>query len=342
MAFLSVKELEYRWQQRLILPRIAFDIAAGSFACLLGPSGCGKTTLLRVIAGLEVHHGGVITLDGMHLDASVPPNKRHIGMVFQQPTLFPAKTVSDNVRFGIRHLSRDSQYQRVQELLEHIGLSERADAYPHQLSGGQQHRVALARALAPSPKLLLLDEPFAHLDPERRQRLRQETLALTKREGVTSLMVTHDAAEAMQMGDTVMLMDASGHIRQQGTPHDVYHHPADQFAALALGEINLVSARSDGRAVSSIFGELQRDTNLQGDVWLGVRPQDIVVEMQGQGVDGKVEAVLCTGPEDFLNIRVAHHGLLQARLQHTHHWRVGDTVSIRVNPQRVHVFARHD
>jgi iron(III) transport system ATP-binding protein len=327
MAKLSIDQLEYSAGNSLIIPRVRFSIADGSFACLLGPSGCGKTTLLRLIAGLERPARGSICLDDVCMSGDsnwLEPQERRIGMVFQQPTLFPTKTVAENIAFGLR--GHPAPQARVAELLAHIGLEEKAGHYPHQLSGGQQHRVALARALAPTPRLLLLDEPFAHLDPDSRTRLRRETLKLIRGEGVTALMVTHDATEALQMGDTIILMDDTAHIRQQGTPHDLYHHPVDQFAALALGEMNLLSAESDGRSVRSCLGRFDVDSNLSGKVLAGFRPYDLHIGTEASDVRGVVEEVLCTGPQDQLMLKLACGD------------QPGDEVSVRANPERIHLF----
>jgi iron(III) transport system ATP-binding protein len=209
---------------------------------------------------------------------------------------------------------------------------------PHELSGGQQHRVALARALAPSPKLLLLDEPFAHLDPERRVRLREETKTLTAREGVTCLMVTHDAEEAMQTGDVIVLMDEAGRLRQQGTPHDVFHHPVDRYAASALGDINLLQARSDGKVVCSILGEVKTQSNATGDVTLGVRPQGVVLNDEKHDAQATIERVTCTGPEDLLLLKLDDAQRVKARLPHTHHWREGDRVGVTIREDYSVVF----
>ena len=334
MGFLSIHDLEYRWGESLILPRLSFQISRGQFACLLGPSGSGKTTLLRLIAGLEKPDNGRIVLDGKTL-GTLPPDERQIGMVFQEAALFPNKNVAENIAFG---LPKNADKNRVQELLSHIGLEHKADAFPHELSGGQQHRVALARALAPSPKLLLLDEAFSHLDPERRMRLREETKTLAAREGVTCLMVTHDAEEAMQTGDVIVLMDEAGRLRQQGTPHDVFHHPVDRYAASALGDINLLQARSDGQVVCSILGEVKTQSNAKGDVTLGVRPQGIMLDDEKRGAQATIERVTCTGPEDLLLLKLDDAQQVKARLPHTHHWREGDRVGVSIREDYSVVF----
>lgn len=212
MALLEITRLHYSIGKAVILNSLDMQLEHGSFACLLGPSGCGKTTLLRLIAGLAEPDSGEIILGGAVISSKgtqVPPDKRAVGMVFQEPSLFPNHTVQGNIRFG---LARRGWQERTHILLEHIGLSDKSHAYPHELSGGQQHRVALARALAPSPRLLLLDEPFAHLDPALRLQLREQTKALAIREGVSCLMVTHDHEEAAQVADVIFQMDGQGKL----------------------------------------------------------------------------------------------------------------------------------
>lgn len=344
MAFLTIEQLACQRQGKQIIPHIDFMVEQGEFACLLGPSGCGKTTLLRLIAGLEQVNGGTITLNDVPLsDATthVPPDKRQIGMVFQHPALFPAHTVEKNVGFGLRR-NHPQRQARIVHLLEHIGLSDRADAYPHQLSGGEQQRVALARALATAPQLLLLDEPFAHLDPARRQRLRHETKQLARREGVTCLMVTHDAAEAMMMADRIILMDAAGHIRQQGSAHDVYHHPVDRYAAQALGEVNLLPAKAENGVVTTSLGTFETRLGKQGALLFAIRPEDVLVQ-RGENRSGAepvavVREVTTTGPEDLLSLTLGDGTSLQARLPHAHHWREMDQVALTVRPDSWHLF----
>lgn len=342
MSYINIRALEHAYGDSLILPRISLQAKAGDFVCLLGPSGSGKTTLLRLIAGLEKLQKGSIEMDGEMLSGSdicVPPEKRAVGMVFQQPTLFPTMNVRDNVGFGIRHLVQAERDARINQLLDHVGLNNKAEHYPHQLSGGQQHRVALARALAPTVKLLLLDEPFSHLDPQLRASLSRETLALVKDEGVTCMMVTHDEAEAMRMGDTIVLLDAHGHIRQSGTPHDLYHHPVDAYAALALGDINLLNATSDSRTVDCPLGIFDMVSNLSGAVQVGVRPHDCTINAEPIGVKANVQQVLCTGPQDHLLLQLQTGEALKATLPHDKHFCAGDQVHVCVPEDKLHVFA---
>jgi iron(III) transport system ATP-binding protein len=212
-----------------VVQDLSLNVQSGHIACLLGASGCGKSTVLRAIAGFEPVRAGRIALDGRILsspDALVAPERRNVGMMFQDYALFPHLTAADNVGFGLRRLGRAERRARVREMLELVGLAQAAESYPHELSGGQQQRVALARALAPSPGLLLLDEPFSNLDVDTRERLAFEVRGILKRAGHTAILVTHNQAEAYAIADRVGFM-ADGAIEQWDAPENLRRpHPA--------------------------------------------------------------------------------------------------------------------
>ncbi|RLC72054.1 MAG: iron ABC transporter ATP-binding protein [Chloroflexi bacterium] len=222
---------------------VSFTVEQGEIVCLLGPSGCGKTTLLRIIAGLETLESGRVLVDGRDV-SRVPPHRRGFGLMFQEYALFPHKDVFGNVAFGLRMqgLEREVVMARVAEALELVGLAgfERRDV--NQLSGGEQQRVALARSLAPQPRLLMLDEPLGALDRALRERLMEELPVILHRAGVTAITVTHDQGEALALADRVVLMRV-GHVVQVGTPEQVYRRPASAWAARFLGLTNLLEAR---------------------------------------------------------------------------------------------------
>ena len=226
------------------LEHLDLDAAPGETLAVLGPSGCGKTTALRLIAGLDFPDpGGQVFFDDEDVTA-LPIEKRNVGMVFQSYALFPNMDVAQNVAYGlkVRGQSGPKIAARVAEMLALTGLRDLAGRRIDQLSGGQRQRVALARAIAPAPRILLLDEPLTALDAKLRDRLRAEIDALLRAVGITAIYVTHDQAEAMALGDRVMVMD-KGRVAQIGTPREVYETPANDFVAGFVGTLNRVEGR---------------------------------------------------------------------------------------------------
>ncbi|MEN0105545.1 MAG: ABC transporter ATP-binding protein [Pseudomonas sp.] len=247
MSFLSIQGLHKSYAATSIFSDINCEIGKGEFVTLLGPSGCGKSTLLRCIAGLTEVNGGKILLEGQDL-VPLSPQKRDIGMVFQSYALFPNMSVQQNVAFGLRmqKVSKDDSAKRVKEALEMVELGSFADRYPHQLSGGQCQRVALARSLVTRPRLLLLDEPLSALDARIRKHLREQIRSIQQELGLTTIFVTHDQEEALTMSDRIFLMNA-GKIVQSGDAETLYTAPADAFAAGFIGNYNLLDADAASR-----------------------------------------------------------------------------------------------
>jgi iron(III) transport system ATP-binding protein len=223
--------------------------------CLLGPSGCGKSTLLRIAAGVERPSSGRILLDEQEVagpNRFMPPEKRGVGLMFQDFALFPHLSILDNVAFGLKSLTRSEAKAEAHAALERVGLGHYAGEYPHILSGGEQQRVALARAIAPRPSVLLMDEPFSGLDPRLREKMREETLAILHETHATCIVVTHDAEEAMRMGDRVVLM-RKGSVAQIGKALDLYRAPKDILAARTFSDLNELPARVEqGSAVTPL------------------------------------------------------------------------------------------
>lgn len=258
MALLSLERISKTFNRQPFIREVSLALAEGDILCLLGPSGCGKTTLLRLIAGLERPDSGVITFDGRDL-APVPPHRRQFGMMFQEYALFPHKDVFENVAFGLelQRLPRPDLQRRVAETLDRVGLEGFAARRISDLSGGERQRVALARSLAPQPRLLLLDEPMGALDRALRERLMADLQLILKQVGVTSIMVTHDQAEAFAVADTVAVID-DGQIAQIAPPETLYRQPVSPLVARFLGLNNLVAGRvaADG-AVATPLGRFQ-------------------------------------------------------------------------------------
>ena len=245
---LSVRHIRKRFGQFVALDGVPLDVKAGELVCLLGPSGCGKTTLLRCIAGLEQQDDGSLHL-GERDVSKLPPQARDYGILFQSYALFPNLTVEQNIAYGLTNASKDEARRRVAEMLELVGLTGSEKKYPGQLSGGQQQRVAMARALAPSPSLLLLDEPMSALDARVREHLCGELRQLQKSLGITTVMVTHNQDEAMLMADRIAVMN-HGRIEQYGTAQEIYSTPSTPFVAEFVGQGNWLPFErgSDGHA----------------------------------------------------------------------------------------------
>ncbi|MFB4391053.1 MULTISPECIES: ABC transporter ATP-binding protein [unclassified Pseudomonas] len=278
MSFVSVQKLQKSYAGSPVFHDIDCDIERGEFVTLLGPSGCGKSTLLRCIAGLTPVDSGRILLDGQDL-VPLSPQKRGIGMVFQSYALFPNMTVEQNVAFGLRmqKVTAEESQVRVREALELVELGSFATRYPHQLSGGQCQRVALARSLVTRPRLLLLDEPLSALDARIRKHLREQIRAIQRELGLTTIFVTHDQEEALTLSDRIVLMN-QGRIVQSGDAETLYTAPVDLFAAGFIGNYNLLDPDSASRL-------LQRAVHGR----LAIRPESITLAQHGE-FEGEVRS----------------------------------------------------
>jgi len=260
-AALSLEAIGHSYDGAVeVVSDFSLEVGAGEIACLLGPSGCGKSTVLRLAAGLEPLQRGLIRLHGETVadggaGRSEPPERRKVGLVFQDFALFPHLTVARNVAFGLSTLSEPERTDRAREALSQVGMADFAGAYPHALSGGQQQRVALARALAPRPSIMLLDEPFSGLDARLREQIRDDTLRVLKRSGAATLLVTHDPEEAMFMADRIFLMQ-SGRLMQSGPPAAVYAKPSSEFAARFFSNINELEGVVDKTVVMTPLGSV--------------------------------------------------------------------------------------
>lgn len=251
MSYIEFKKVNKFYGSNHVLKDISISIEEGELVTFLGPSGCGKSTLLRCLSGLEETTAGNIFLSGEDITA-LPPQKRAIGMVFQQYSLFPNMTVEQNVAFGLRvmHMSKKLIADKVQRVLEVVGLSEKRKQYPRQLSGGQQQRVALARAIVMEPKVLLLDEPLSAIDALLRHNLQIEIRRIQRELKITTLFVTHDQDEAIVMSDRIFLFNM-GQIEQADRAMDLYTNPKTHFAASFIGNYNIITASQ----YKALFGE---------------------------------------------------------------------------------------
>ena len=278
---LSISNITKRFAHNLppVVEDLCFEVYAGEIFALLGPSGCGKTTTLRLIAGFERADAGEIRMEGQcFADSNVhlPPEVRGIGIVFQEYALFPHLNVWQNVAFGLKKLPAKLRDERIMTVLDMVGMTPLKDRKPHQLSGGQQQRVALARSIAPSPKLILLDEPFSNLDAGMRHSTREEIRALLKNAEMSAVFVTHDQEEALCFADRLAVMQ-DGCIEQIGTPETVYHRPQTPFVADFLGMTNLITGEAEGNCAQTVLGKFRIAPFTRGKVLLSIRPEHLVM-----------------------------------------------------------------
>lgn len=282
---LHVEGLTRRFGGAPVVDDLSLTVAAGQVTCLLGPSGCGKSTTLRMIAGVERPDAGTIRIDGQPVSGGatfVPPEARSVGLMFQDFALFPHLTVAQNVAFGLRG-DKAARAHRVGELLERVNLSGFAAKHPHELSGGEQQRVALVRALAPRPRVMLMDEPFSGLDNRLRDGIRDSTLDLLKEEGTAVLLVTHEPDEALRMGDEIALM-RGGRIVQRGSPYNVYNSPVDRAAAAFFSDVNVIRGASRGALTDTPFGAFLTPGHADGaPVEIVIRPQHLKIDFDRGG-----------------------------------------------------------
>jgi len=291
---LSLEKIRKAFSAKDVLNDVSLNVETGELLAILGPSGCGKSTLLRVVAGLLRADRGTVRIAGRGMDG-VPPRDRGIGFVFQDYALFPKMTVRGNVAFGLRArgVPPGDRNRKTSEMLELVGLAEETDRAVETLSGGQRQRVALARALAFSPSLLLLDEPLSALDIKVRERLRREIAAVQKKVGITTLIVTHDQEEAMELGDRIAVM-SDGRIEQVASPREVYQEPATEFVAKFIGEVNILPGQLyRGSAYAGNLAIRMGGNGIPchgGTVKVLLRPEDITLLLPGIAEAGQTHA----------------------------------------------------
>lgn len=333
--------------------RVSFGLEEGELLGLLGPSGCGKTTLLRLVAGFETPESGEVQLAGQKVCGHgqwIPPERRHVGVVFQDYALFPHLSVFENVAFGLKQLCRRGQLPKGQiktlamEAIALVGLTGMEKRYPHELSGGQQQRVALARALSPRPPLVLLDEPFSNLDVQVRLRLRQEVRDILKNVGASGIFVTHDQEEALAIADKVAVMN-EGHLVQLDAPEGIYQRPASRFIAEFVTQANFLPVAKQSQGWMSEFGPLERvPHSMDGEI--GSDDGDLMICQDAMTVEGDEAGLLLVQGRQFLgreyqySLLMPSSQVLQVRTSAAQRFTIGDRVSVNIDWDRVKFFPK--
>jgi iron(III) transport system ATP-binding protein len=311
--------------------RADLQVRRGELVALLGPSGSGKTTLLRLIAGFETPDRGTVQVGGRAVAGDgvwEEPDRRRIGMVFQDGALFPHLTVAENLAFG------RPRPGRAQECLALVGLADRAGSYPHELSGGERQRVALARALAVDPEVVLLDEPFAALDEGLRVGLREEVAAVLRTAGASALLVTHNQEEALSLADVVAVM-RGGRIEQVGAPREIYERPVSRWVAEFLGDADAVPGSISGGVVTTELGPFPA-SGLHGAAEVLLRPEQVqIVQDSAQADDAGPVATVLThsyfGHDQIVWLELASGVRLRSRMLGRASWQEGETVRVRLS-----------
>lgn len=322
---------------------VDFSLNKGEIGCLLGPSGCGKTTLLRIIAGFEKIEKGEVFIHGnlvSGIDIDVPPDKRSIGMVFQDYALFPHMTVTENVGFGVYGLSQREKKDRVGEILSLVGLEDAGKKYPYEISGGQQQRIALARALAPRPDLLLLDEPFSNLDAVLRDRLTVEVRDILKELGTTALLVTHNQHEAFSVADKIGVL-FNGRMQQWDDAYNIYHNPQNIEVATFVGDGSLISGKVESNGIISCgLGSLSGAESVYeiGEkVELLIRPED-VVHVDGAQTRARILHKSFRGPNILYKLELPNGERCQALVSSHHNHRIDELIGIETEVDHLIIF----
>ena len=308
MSAVKIENLYHKINNKLILKNINLDLEKDKIACLLGPSGSGKTTLLKLIAGLEKVQEGKIFLNNSEVSSPtkhLKTEKRKIGFLFQDYALFPHLTVKQNLNFPLN--SKNSNYE-LDDIINLIKLPDSLNKYPHQLSGGEQQRVALARSIIAQPDILLLDEPFSSLDLNLKEEVRDDTLHLLQKSNISVIIVTHDPFEAMFISNQIYIINNQGKIVQTGTPYELYNNPMNSYVAGFFGETNIFEGKVMHGKISTPIGIIDSPSEFENkNVVIHVRPQVIKLSKEASpvnGIKGTVMASKMMGSFSFIHLSV--------------------------------------
>lgn len=344
---LELMNVKKAYEGHEVVQNFSLNFRKGELFCLLGPSGCGKTTILKIIAGLLEHDGGRIILEGQDI-TQLPPQKRNISLVFQNYALFPNMDVFENVAYGLRRrgVANGELKKRVEETLAFVHLGEYGKRRVHEISGGEQQRIALARALVVHPRLLLLDEPLSNLDARLRADIRKEIRRIQRELKLTTIYVTHDQEEAMSLSDRIGVMD-KGHLEQVGFPHEIYDNPATEFVADFIGRCNFI----DGEIKDGHLYLLGKRFDVSGQqftngtkVTCSIRPERVQLKDESDNMKGIIQEAVYIGSVTRYQLSLQGLGnvseltaevpVAQAKFQ------IGDSVGIDIKPEDIRLFAK--
>ena len=339
--------LENNKDKSKVLTDVNFDLDESEIGCILGPSGCGKTSLLRAIAGFENINSGSILKDGVCISNSLENTSvqnRKMGMVFQDYALFPNMDVKTNIAFGLKDATKKEKEDRVNYLLELVSLEQYKDKYPHELSGGEQQRVALIRALAPSPDVLLLDEPFSNIDADIKEELVTDVRYLLKELSITSIIVTHDQYEAFNIADKVAIMN-NGKVEQVGNAYDIYHKPINKFVAdfIGLGVFIPITRNQNGE-LETPLGLIEKNklpqTNFDSkDLEMLLRPDDIIHNDESDTMAVVVEKQF-RGAEFLYKLLYNDQYPLLCFAPSHHNHKIGESIGIQLEMEHYVIFEK--
>lgn len=320
MSYLRIVNVFKSYDEKRVLNDISLEVEKGEFLCLLGPSGCGKTTLLRIIAGLEDINKGSVYLQNQEITC-LEPSKRGFGIVFQSYALFPNMTAYKNIAFPLKQkkLTKEKIDEKVNKVLEIVGLKAEAHKYPREMSGGQQQRIAIARAIALEPKFLLLDEPMSALDAKVRNKLRMDLKKLQKELGITTIMVTHDQEEAITMADKIVVLNG-GNVMQIGTPEEIYQNPKNLFTAKFIGDTNSFEHDDCIVTVRPEFVNLEKSDEIYFDAVVSqieFRGSSIRVELKQKLKDSYVISDISI--KDWINLNLKEGDLVSINIDDKHY-----------------------
>ena len=349
MSALKINNLNHKIKNSEILKDVSIETEEDKIACILGPSGSGKTTLLKLIAGLEYTQKGEIYIKDKLVSSSnthIKTEERDIGFLFQDFALFPHLTVKENLKFAING-NADANIE-INEIMKLIKLPNSLKKYPHELSGGEQQRVALARSMISKPKLLLLDEPFSNLDLSLREEIRDDTLHLLQKFNISVIIVTHDPFEAMFISNKIYILKQNGSIVQSGSPNDLYNNPISSYVAEFFGETNKFSGLVKNSKVQTAVGEISINSNLESrKVDIHIRPQAIKLSQEKtpvNGIKGTVMASKLMGSYSFIHISVLNNNKdiihVHSHMPPNFNPKQSTAVGIEIDTEKIFVFPK--